>query len=362
MIDRLKSFLSKVDRYFGYRVWSFFWSKVGDENYIYSEQISDEELLRFFPDLASQDLKSQKYHQSLGASYIIKLSEGFIEGSTGWVYSKGLPSRFSYPYAAYPWRQIFFPHFLFHLLKIATKKATTYHQAVNLVWHGWSNYYHFLIDILPILDLLNSHFDKVQVLVPVDIKYSKFVQDYFHMYPERYRSLDFVYVQPNEIVKVKDLLLVNKSRFASLPTYKKGLSGLVRKLFLVRPMHGQRSLNNLHELRTVLDEFDFQIIDTASMNLQEQIAIFQDVSILVGIHGAGMTNLVFSKNLKYVLEIFPAGVFKPLHYKHLTIMKGSIDYRQLTGSEIIEGTDSHFYLDPNRLRNALEYYEIKKLN
>ena len=356
MIRTIKNTLSKIDRLLGYRFWLILWSFRHFDTFEHYCELPLDELKVYFPNLDEQDHKSKKYHTSLGQSYIIQLSTSYVEGGTGWVYNYGIPHPMSYPYAAYPWRQIFYPHLVFHPLKILLSPKKKFRRAVNLIWHGWSNYYHFFIDILPILNLLEETYEEVEILVPDTINTIPFIRDFLNLYPDRYQSLKFKYIRPDEIVKVDKLILASRSRFHSLPNHKPKHSKGAERVFLMRPLEGQRTITNLKELTPILDEYEFNVIDTSYLSLQEQMDVFKDVVFLVGIHGAGMTNLIFSEKLKFVIELFPGKMFKPLHYKHLSQMKGDIVYEQLTGSGTATGTNGHFELPPLELKNALGKY------
>jgi hypothetical protein len=71
--------------------------------------------------------------------------------------------------------------------------------------------------------------------------------------------------------------------------------------------------------------------------------LFGSTGFLVGIHGAGLTNVIFRKNAPMnVLEILPGDYLQP-HYFWLSKGMGHT-YRCIAGSESFY--DTSFYVDP----------------
>jgi capsular polysaccharide biosynthesis protein len=75
----------------------------------------------------------------------------------------------------------------------------------------------------------------------------------------------------------------------------------------------KRCLLNENELYNCLSKYGFNKYVLEKMSIEEQIDLFYDAEYVVGAHGAGLTNLVFSENAK-VLEIFPSDFVAPYYY------------------------------------------------
>ena len=52
---------------------------------------------------------------------------------------------------------------------------------------------------------------------------------------------------------------------------------------------------NLEETKNLLKEKNFDIVKLENLSFDEQIFVFSNAKIVVGAHGAGLTNLCFSK-------------------------------------------------------------------
>jgi capsular polysaccharide biosynthesis protein len=78
------------------------------------------------------------------------------------------------------------------------------------------------------------------------------------------------------------------------------------------PRKGQRKVTNEEELMPVLKKFGFQIYDFD--DVEDEAAFFSECSIVVGPHGAGLTNLVFCSPGTKVLELIPSDHVHPYYY------------------------------------------------
>ena len=85
-----------------------------------------------------------------------------------------------------------------------------------------------------------------------------------------------------------------------------------RKLYLSRS--GRRQVKNEAQVREVLQEFDFEILEDISRSVDEQIRLFAEAAVVVGPHGAGFTNLLWCQPGTKVMEFFYAGYTPPFFY------------------------------------------------
>jgi hypothetical protein len=76
------------------------------------------------------------------------------------------------------------------------------------------------------------------------------------------------------------------------------------KIYISRKVPSARVVINESELIPVLKEADFVICQLEDLPFEEQVRLFRNAEIVVAPHGAGLTNLIFSKKGIKVLEIF----------------------------------------------------------
>ena len=86
------------------------------------------------------------------------------------------------------------------------------------------------------------------------------------------------------------------------------------------------------ELWPLLEERGFTRIDPGTMSVRDQIDHFAAADVIVGIHGAALTNLVFAKPGVTVLELFTSTYVKHCFWAITDSIEGA-SYRYLIGGE-----------------------------
>jgi capsular polysaccharide biosynthesis protein len=76
-----------------------------------------------------------------------------------------------------------------------------------------------------------------------------------------------------------------------------------RKIFISRAKSPFRNLEPWPDVKAMLLETGFEVIETDSMSLTEQINLFGECSHLAAVHGAGLTNMAFMNTGAKVFEI-----------------------------------------------------------
>lgn len=85
-----------------------------------------------------------------------------------------------------------------------------------------------------------------------------------------------------------------------------------RKLFF--PRRGKRIIENEAEVRELLINFGFEIIEDINRSVDEQIALYQSASVIIAPHGAGLTNLLWCHPGTQVIELLYGGYRKAGFY------------------------------------------------
>jgi capsular polysaccharide biosynthesis protein len=178
---------------------------------------------------------------------------------------------------------------------------------ISNLWSG--NYYHWFMDCIPRL-----------------LMAERLLEDHVVVLPERFQSYSFIkeslallgrkaiYVQPNVNYKVSKLLIpseigkIGQYRIELLEKLKekfvKDSNTIVgkRRIFIMRRPAKARNIINKDAMFEVLNEFQYEIHYFEDYDLLKQIDIIKETKILVGIHGAGLTNMVFMPKGGTVLE------------------------------------------------------------
>jgi capsular polysaccharide biosynthesis protein len=110
-----------------------------------------------------------------------------------------------------------------------------------------------------------------------------------------------------------------------------------------------RCLLNEEEVLEVLKNYGFSKYILEDMSLEEQIELFYDGEFVIAAHGAGLSNLIFSSNIK-VLELFPMPNIVPYYY-YLSKNLGGIYYFLCSTSNSPNG---NFDVDVSKISEYLE--------
>ncbi len=87
---------------------------------------------------------------------------------------------------------------------------------------------------------------------------------------------------------------------------KVDLSQYSKRIFISRRDAPSRKILNEDEIFELFQIKGFERYDTGKMSVLEQIALFAQAEIVVGEHGAGLTNILFCKKATKVIELFQA--------------------------------------------------------
>ena len=226
------------------------------------------------------------------------------------------------------------------------------------------NYYHLLVEALPrLLALertpLHSSLDDVQLLCPGGLSQT----DAFFLAKLGLDRLPVLEVEAGPLYSIETPVLSSlKTQLQSgfLPpwyvqTMRERLlpqrpTARNRRLFISRERAWRRGIENNAAVISALREYDFEPVVMEELPPQEQIEVLYDAEAVVAPHGAGLTNLLFGRDLR-VLELFPGTDIAP-HYMFLAASLGH-HYDYLLGAEQTLNPDT-FRVDLGALRGAVE--------
>lgn len=119
-----------------------------------------------------------------------------------------------------------------------------------------------------------------------------------------------------------------------------------RKIFLTRGKHRKRTMQNNQEIADILHAKGFEMVDADQLTLPQQIELFTNARHVVGIHGAGLVNILYRAPHK--LSLFeirePTDTGLPLYagYHNMTVALG-FDYGATIGKST-QSTDGSFLM------------------
>ncbi|RMZ97280.1 DUF563 domain-containing [Brachionus plicatilis] len=75
----------------------------------------------------------------------------------------------------------------------------------------------------------------------------------------------------------------------------------------------QKELDDFISSKFIKEDLSF--VSTENLNFDQQVLLFSKAKLLISIHGAGLTNVIFMPSSSVVLEIFPPNFFNEIEYK-----------------------------------------------
>ncbi|GAB3637404.1 hypothetical protein GCM10027422_29940 [Hymenobacter arcticus] len=202
------------------------------------------------------------------------------------------------------------------LLRQWMAKKTTISQPVGLIYDHWAagNYYHWLVDSLPRLLLLREKYPSCLLLSPTPVR------NYIQVTTE---ALGFPLLQPvptEKFVQVQKLIMpshvappgkqdpelirrVRSEVKQALGHFGTTVNTAGKRLYVSRSKQQARRLANEAELADLFDQYGIKIIYFEGMSFEQQVASMQGVELLIGLHGANLTNMLFLDSGATIIEL-----------------------------------------------------------
>jgi hypothetical protein len=172
-------------------------------------------------------------------------------------------------------------------------------EAVSLVTLFGANYHHFLVEVIPLVIHAKRHLpNHLPMLIPEYYLRFPYIKSYLELLEVKilpYQAKDKVMVKNLYVFKNIQISffsggLIKDIRQTFVPQSKVSPS---RKLFISRTKATRRKILEEEKFYQTLTEFGFEILHLEELSIKEQIRSFSDAAIVLGMHGAGLTNMVF---------------------------------------------------------------------
>lgn len=195
-------------------------------------------------------------------------------------------------------------------------------RVVNLRYVFEGNYYHFYQDMLISLKMLADQGigPEIPVVVGPHLGRQRFFQEAImrgELAARNWIVQDGFFIQAEEVVFARSARC-NRERLDFLLDALEAPEpdpSSNRRLFLTRSKSSGRNISNMDEIRPVLDAHGMQCVDTSKLSLSQQMDLFRGARLVVGIHGAGLTNIIYRRGAKLrLVELFSPGVAPPHYY------------------------------------------------
>lgn len=210
----------------------------------------------------------------------------------------------------------------------------TLNASYLLIHSKWFNFYFWITSCLYRLLLTESRHKELTLILPDGIGKFKFVQDTLKMFPNlkthhvkpglhlKVEHLIFpecrkwtISLNPKTIKKIKEKVLSYAQEHFSIPDFGD-------KIYISRAKTGKREFTNNAEVSSCLVDAGFVPVLFEDYSIFEQALILAKAKYVIGLHGAGFTNIIYMN---------PPGALFELIAEPPAINEHRIGYWRLSG-------------------------------
>jgi len=245
--------------------------------------------------------------ESIDASYLIEIKNAYIS-PFGVIFKNGFVVKESV-YSMFKPNSFALSFFK----KIALNKVRKISGNCIVAHHSYyQNYYHFLLEILPRLFVLKEQATSLKLVINKNIP--SFVKEYI----ELFNFKEIVYINDDEIAKVDNIifstylsrgLAYNESVIKEMSAwlcqklYDDTITNAPEKIFISRDNATYRKTVNENDVFCFLQQKGFVKFNLEEPSIKAQANFFKNAKYIIGSHGAGFSNMIYSKNCLLAMDI-----------------------------------------------------------
>lgn len=274
----------------------------------------------------------------LPQQFTLEIRSGVVVGDYGAIITPGhrLDQETSEYFGIDGWRE----HPIFLRPRLPRIEEVSGSLAVLATRGGSNNYYHFLLDVLPRLAVLDACVPDAKpdaLYLPTATRYQQELLALTGL-----DTATVVETRKHRAVRAETLLVPSlpnpdelapgwlvawlRERLPAVDTADKP-----RRIFVTRGDRPHtRRLESEPALWPQLEARGFARIDPGTMSVRDQIDHFAAAEAIIGVHGAALTNLVFARPGVRVLELFAPAYLKHCFWSITQSIPGA-EYRYLVG-------------------------------
>lgn len=204
----------------------------------------------------------------------------------------------------------------------------------------YNNYFHWMMELLPRVQLLDSmpEYQHVPFIVPSAAP--SFVKETLRLagYCDRVQFIDRGIHEFQTLLIPSALSPPSHPSPAAVAWLHRHLGQHIRRgnrrIFVSRKDALTRRLTNERDVESVLSRHGFETVIMSDYNVEAQVQLFSESEFIVGIHGAALTNLAFCFPGTHVLELFLDGWFTNAFY-HTSLLR-NLSYGYLVCEKVAQ--------------------------
>jgi capsular polysaccharide biosynthesis protein len=182
------------------------------------------------------------------------------------------------------------------------------------------NYYHWLVQILPLLEVATRELRAAgeDTITIVTTETSRFQREYIRLLTADFNNVNLVTLKLHEYVTVDQGLHCNlvgshaplhliDEQLQLVRTLKKRAAieakPAFRELYISRNDGSGRTIKNEAELIAQMQARGLEILTLSELSVRDQMLAFSEARLVVGPHGAGLSNILFSSEQTTLIEL-----------------------------------------------------------
>lgn len=301
---------------------------------------------------------------------VVKLDKCIITGC-GFLYSQGYPVARSDYLLPYLTASIY--HSIWGSLQKSHPMRKIEGPVIVAFNHLYKNYYHFMAECLNAAYLCYKYLTSrgVEKVSIVTFKLSGFAKDYFDILFSKNENISIIeldeseYIHADEVYYAPELLgfttpqpclLAERLDFKNVILSCSGVevqTNPTDMIYISRRDTSARRICNENELMLSLERLGVKIVQLTGLSVREQISIFANASLVIGGHGAGISNSLFMQKNSTMLELIQAS------YQNV----GPMRLAQSSGAQYVsmlffqDGEGDSWYVDIDKVCRYVKKYK-----
>jgi capsular polysaccharide biosynthesis protein len=276
-------------------------------------------------------------------AFVARVPGGRVVGDYGAIIAPGNTLLFDLS----PYFSIRSPHHHPIFRRLRLPKPLMYDGTVAVLCaRGDNNFYHFMLDVLPRLAMIERTRDLSTVdlfAVHRSLPFQRELLDMVHLPPERTLDASVHRHLGAELLVAPSLPALNNQTPRWVCNYLRSkLINVVHdapmrqgptRVYISRGLRRHsRKVTNEADVVDLLARWEVEAIRLEEMTIAEQIALFRCAELVIAPHGAGLANLVFCGAGTKVIEIFDPGYVNVCFWKLASQVEG-VEYHYVLGEQ-----------------------------
>jgi hypothetical protein len=219
-------------------------------------------------------------------------------------------------------------------------------------------FFHWMTDSLPkILFLKNKK--NATVVLPKSLK-RKFILDSLKKF-----KISYFFIEDDKKYMFKNLSYIGELYPSGSPR-KEIIERLVRgikkskynnnRIYISRNKSNKRKIINEKSVIKILKKYNFKIIYMEKLTLEQQIIIASSSKYILGLHGAGLTNMIWMKPYGTLIELRPEkNQFLNCYFNLSNLLNINYEYILCKKDNIYKSSnESDYYVNVNSMENKIK--------